>query len=441
MTTTMDPDDIMEISPSPRKRTKLIQSSEVDQDITHVRVESIDMEIAVPGPSNEPVYTPWKRIDRLREKESIELKKCWEYIAKMKTATLRQKNISADVKNGLIFLEGAIETLESLRVSIIDQENNIKNSTDESRSQTFQAPSYSEALSSSSGVNSYPAQGQNLSETGAWIIPKNKKNKKSHPYKDESEEKIKKRNTQKRIKTRPDALLIKPATGKSYSDVLREMRSQVVPDNVKVHSLRRTKNGDVLVQLGGQLEHTLEFKSNLTEALREAGNVRDLEHTEVIEFLDLDELTTEDEVRKAIQNALNEPQREMKITISKPNDRMQRLAVVTIGARAASLLVEKGRIRIGWVNARVRRKAVVLRCFHCAGYGHVSSQCKGPDRRTICYNCGETGHLQKDCTKESTCFVCTGSKLDGNAVKHKASTVACPIYKEALEEAKLKLRC
>jgi len=471
MSLNMTSEDAVELPKDPpRKRTKLLSESENNNAGFNVAIEPRSTDSAIMDvdptcvnnlPSHKSISaerktdSTWSYIDELRDKEANEILKCKEYILKMKAATLRQKNISADVKKGLVYLEEGLERLESVRSSIIDAENKLKfpGCIKKSHSKCASAVKSGSSLierdkkprKQLDDSETDTAMSGFESETGEWRTAQRKKSKtkqlisKKDEFVNSNKSKLIPSSKQKNIRIRPDAILIKPATGKSYSDVLSHMRSQGNPENISINSVRRTKKGDILVELGGQTEEKQKFKSHLEAVLGESANIKDLEQVEVLEIRDLDEFTTEEEVRNSIQETLASKNMDMKVVLSKPNDRMQKLAFVTIGSRAAFTLIEKARIRIGWINARIRRKAVVLRCYNCAGYGHVSSSCKGPDRRGHCYNCGLTGHVQKDCTSTPKCFVCVDSKINGD-VNHKVGTTACPEYKKALEEAKTKLR-
>lgn len=66
-------------------------------------------------------------------------------------------------------------------------------------------------------------------------------------------------------------------------------------------------------------------------------------------------------------------------------------------------LLAVGRIKIGVVSCRVRVPVRrVTRCYRCLQYGHMSKECKGPDRTRCCRRCGEDGHKAISCSVSDT---------------------------------------
>lgn len=75
--------------------------------------------------------------------------------------------------------------------------------------------------------------------------------------------------------------------------------------------------------------------------------------------------------------------------------------------RAASIMANAGKVRIGWTIARVELLARrPLQCFRCWEYDHVRFTCKASvDRSSHCFNCGGQGHFASGCKSEETRYV------------------------------------
>ena len=57
-----------------------------------------------------------------------------------------------------------------------------------------------------------------------------------------------------------------------------------------------------------------------------------------------------------------------------------------------------GKVRIGWVIARIREKISVPRCYRCSAFGHLSHYCdKGNNTTKPSFLCGATNHLATTC--------------------------------------------
>ncbi|XP_046679274.1 uncharacterized protein LOC124366717 [Homalodisca vitripennis] len=207
-------------------------------------------------------------------------------------------------------------------------------------------------------------------------------------------------------KPRLEAILIKPSGGRSFAEVLGKLRAKAKPESKTViKAIRRTQNGDVLLELGKSKDKAA-FAESLKKALGDKGSVRSLDPKLSIEIRDLDGLTNESEVTEAIKRAIPElKESTLKVWLTKPNRSQQRMAVAELGERHANKLLALQHLRVGWVSGRVKRKVVVPRCFRCLGFGHSSRGCKGPDHTNHCFQCGQTEHKRQDCNQNS-CFIC-----------------------------------
>lgn len=59
-------------------------------------------------------------------------------------------------------------------------------------------------------------------------------------------------------------------------------------------------------------------------------------------------------------------------------------AIVLVPLAESRKLLAHGRIRVGLINCRVRLDDPRVRCFRCLSFGHMSKECKGPDRSDCC---------------------------------------------------------
>ncbi|KAL0098350.1 hypothetical protein PUN28_020933 [Cardiocondyla obscurior] len=90
----------------------------------------------------------------------------------------------------------------------------------------------------------------------------------------------------------------------------------------------------------------------------------------------------------------------------------------------ANQLIEKKRIQIGWVSARIEAlPARPLQCFRCLQKGHVRENCNSPiDRSNSCFRCGETNHTAVTCKNLPKCLICEELK---KPFRHKMGGPAC----------------
>lgn len=398
--------------------------------------------------------SPFDAVISLARKEEEEyFHKCLGTIEVMKAAIEKQKNISQEVKSGVLTLETTLQLILQLRNSWQSCEAvSCSTQTSPSMLRHLQPSGYKRPASSPAepDADKKKKTGEPTEMSVSWTeVVKGRTKKKAQrqhsvvePGEDGSQfmKKFPKKAAMKKTpRPRSDALLIKPLGGKSYADVLSDIRQKAKPDEkgAVIKGLRKTRAGDLLVEFGGPSGSKADFGSELKDILGSNASVRVLEPKLTVEVRDLDELTTESEVRAAIESALG-GQSEMKIFVSKANSRGQKIAIITLGAKDAAILITNGHIKIGWVNCRVREKLVAPRCFKCLGFGHVANRCSGPDRSKLCFKCGGQDHKASSCTATESCVLCTEAGLENGQVQHSAGSGRCQAYKKALQELRAK---
>ena len=68
-------------------------------------------------------------------------------------------------------------------------------------------------------------------------------------------------------------------------------------------------------------------------------------------------------------------------------------ASVLLPVAATKKLMKTRKLRVGWVNCRVRLRETVTRCFKCHEIGHLARNCKSAvDQSSLCFRCRTEGH-------------------------------------------------
>ena len=133
------------------------------------------------------------------------------------------------------------------------------------------------------------------------------------------------------------------------------MKVQVNPTEagLEVLSVRRTRKEEILLVLkkgGGDIPA---FKKALDQAVGARADVRTLVTTKVVEIRDFDETTTRKEVTAALSKALGRGE------LGTPCRLYSRFggvkaSVVQLAKADAESLLRLGKIRLGWMNCRIR---------------------------------------------------------------------------------------
>lgn len=373
------------------------------------------------------------------------LRRCLTIIGKMKAATDRQKNISMDVKMGLAELEELIDAIasSSLEKAKWGLAAAAPTLTDHGAEPApISTPTQKRATS-----NPLPGEKEKKSkekekereDSNPWtqVLSKRKRKKKAKASEGtpaRAAETAAPSQGVRKKKRRREAILIKPAQGKSYAEVLGAIRKEANPESTgtEIRSVRQTRAGEVLVELGAKTGDKTAFGESLRAILGDNAMVRSLEPRETVEIRDLDSLSTSEEVTDAIRRDLGELAADLTVSVTGANSRAQRMAIVSIGAKGADRLLKAQHIKIGWVSCRVRQRATVSKCYRCLGYGHLAGTCKGPDRSRLCFKCGGADHRAKECTAPERCFLCAEKGLGPEGLDHTPGSRRCAAFRDAL---------
>lgn len=229
--------------------------------------------------------------------------------------------------------------------------------------------------------------------------------------------------------------MILPSEGKTFADVVGAIRKEVRPEDsgTEVRRVRRTRDGGVLLEIERSRD-SASLKQAISAAVGTSGVVRALTPRTKLEILDLDVCADDREVREAVTKAVGECRTgDLKISVFAPNARGERVAVVELDEAAATKILSQGRMKVGWVASRVRRRVEVTRCFRCLGFGHTRRECKGPDRSGNCWRCGEGGHNAKGCVAPPVCRACSQRSHPSD---HVQGSGACRIFRDILSRMK-----
>lgn len=199
---------------------------------------------------------------------------------------------------------------------------------------------------------------------------------------------------------RPDAIKIKASADGSYADILRKVKgaSDLKALGDRVTRIRRTRAGELLLELGRPGTVTTELQAQVSSTLSGSAEVQLLTHKESIIIKDMDESTTAPEIAEAITAKIG-PNivTPGSITIRKSYSGTL-AATIQLPAVAVKKLLKDGKLKIGWVNCRVRLREGPSRCYRCHETGHIARDCKSEvDRSKQCFRCGQEDHKAMDC--------------------------------------------
>lgn len=252
---------------------------------------------------------------------------------------------------------------------------------------------------------------------------------------------VKKRKNCKKKKVareRPNAIIIRPKEREQFAEVLKKVKQNPAANEISkcVDKIRRTAAGDMLLILTkNDTDKTAQLKITMAELLGEEATVVTKVQEVELEIKDLEEIVTKQEILEAIQKTTGEGN---EVTIDAIKSMRKAYggtitATVKLQANVAKKILDHGKIKIGWVNCRIKSVQKPTKCFRCWRYGHLAHNCKEKvDKTKLCMKCGEPGHKVADCQKEAKCVLCLE---DGNIedCAHIAGSGRCVVFRKALQ--------
>lgn len=373
---------------------------------------------------------------KLQLEENEALNKCRRVMRKMKAATLRQKSIGNDVKEGISELEELLDIVDHCRKSWGKMEKEARQSrvfkaTPISNIETVkETPTARPKRPASSPTVNVSGKKPREEEPGKWqkVSKKRKPQKPLEEAKKTKEKNPARQRREGRRGPKTEAVLIQPTEGHSYAEVLKNLRSNIQPDQAgNVCAIRKTRTGALLLDFGIGEKVQPEFMQQLKNTVQASGLIREIKPTVTVEIRDLDSLTVKEEVEKAVMKITNNPLEEINARVTAPNNREQVRAFVTLPIESAEELLKERVIKIGWTRARMRLCPSIKKCYRCLELGHMQMDCKGPDRSKLCFRCSEAGHKSNQCNKAPKCCMCVdaGRKPED----HMTGSYKCPAIK------------
>ncbi|GBP78996.1 Uncharacterized 50 kDa protein in type I retrotransposable element R1DM [Eumeta japonica] len=238
---------------------------------------------------------------------------------------------------------------------------------------------------------------------------------------------------------RSEALIIRPTDKDKYSDILRRIKTAAPVDQVchTVEKIRNTAAGDMLITMSkGSADKGKALHKTISEILQDDAKVINTGLEEDLEIRDIDDTTTTGDILAALQKvAENDCGITAEAIKIRKAFRGTQTASVTLAAATAQKVVRQyDKIRIGWVNCRIRTVLRLVRCYKCWHFRHRAVQYQSKkDRSKHCIKCGEEGHKLTKYNKPARCALSADHSGIENVAYH-ASSNRCPVYQEALKK-------
>lgn len=230
-----------------------------------------------------------------------------------------------------------------------------------------------------------------------------------------------------RVKVRPDVVIVK-AGNMPYAEMLRKVKTseEVKATSSSINAVTKTRDGHLRIVLNRGSTDIRNLTTAIASTIGNDATCTRLSDTSVVEIRDADEETTDEEIVLAIQT-LTRTKGSVKVLNKRKVDRGTQIITASVPTSAVTSLTST-RLRIGYVNCRVRRKPEANKCFRCQGFGHTRQDCTNEERSNFCWKCGKDGHKLKECINEAQCLLCKEEATSD----HLLGSYKCHAYKRAL---------
>ncbi|KOC58580.1 hypothetical protein WH47_09096, partial [Habropoda laboriosa] len=224
-------------------------------------------------------------------------------------------------------------------------------------------------------------------------------------------------------------LTVAPGGETTYAGILATAREKIKLQDLGIPEVRprRARTGGIILEVSGpgREEKAEALAVRLREVLQDKARVAHPSKNGELRVSGLDDSVQPDEVAAAVAEVGGCPVAGVRTGGIRSSPNGLGTLWVRCPLAAARKLAAAGRLRVGWVSARVEAlKARPLQCYRCLEVGHTQHRCTADvDRGRRCYRCGDPSHRAGQCTAaEPRCPLCADL---GRPAVHRLGARAC----------------
>lgn len=209
----------------------------------------------------------------------------------------------------------------------------------------------------------------------------------------------------------------------TYASLLKVVKNAVNPSDVgaQVKNIRKTKDGNILLTVQNGFEKAEALRKKIEEKVPEAMTSHVVDK-KVIHIKNLDNISTVEDIREAITSAIGTGSNKFEVRALRPAYGQKQNVTIVMAKTDADKLINLRQIKIGWMNCKIVEREREVKCYRCWQYGHVKSNCNGPDREKLCVKCSQEGHKAAECKNNMFCVNC-------DQEGHQTGSTKCPVNK------------
>ncbi|KOC58581.1 hypothetical protein WH47_09097, partial [Habropoda laboriosa] len=224
-------------------------------------------------------------------------------------------------------------------------------------------------------------------------------------------------------------LTVAPGGDKTYAGIMATARENIKIEDLGIAEVRprRARTGGLILEVSGpgREEKAEALATRLREVLKDGVKVAHPSKYGELRVSGLEDSTSPEEVAAAVAGAGGCPVEGVRAGVIRSSPNGLGTLWVRCPLAAARKLATAGRLKVGWVAARVEAlKARPLQCYRCLEKGHTQHRCTAEvDRSRRCYRCGDSSHRAGQCpAADPKCPLCTDL---GRPAGHRLGAKAC----------------
>lgn len=235
-----------------------------------------------------------------------------------------------------------------------------------------------------------------------------------------------------------ERIIIKPKIKQPSETTVQHIKNNINVGvlGIGINKIRNGSNGKVIVDLEKETDKT-KLTKEINEKLGNSVDVTDVNKKRPkLKIINITQDIFSMEEGNIIDNIMRQnklmnfdKEKDMKIIKKYMKNQDGGSMIMEVHPRTHKLLLDSGRIKIGWMNFKIYNFIDVNRCFNCWGYKHKAVNCK---RTVVCRRCAGQ-HSETDCTNNNKkCNNCVNWSRKLNItdwdVNHEATDPNCKIY-------------
>ena len=232
-------------------------------------------------------------------------------------------------------------------------------------------------------------------------------------------------------RNRTETIIVEKTEGKTYSDIVKDLKMSINPDlvGVKITSLTPTLNGDVKIQLKEISTGAKKIMMEQLTNVKSAQKATHVQRSKGIIILDIEEDIEQDDIKNVLAKQLNIEESDVKCNPMRVMTRGTKMISVFLPVPAAEEAIRLKRIKIGWTMCHIKERIDVRHCKICSKIGHQAKECKADPKITRCQRCGDEHPTSTCSSSKQYCVTCESEDHRGNSFK-------CPIYRSIINDAR-----